>query len=255
MQLWPACPKAPRTIAWAARSMSPVSSTITAALAPSSRVHRLRPASACKRHPTTSEPVNESFATRGSVASASASAPRAGRTEKAPAGRPAPASASPMASALEGVRDAGLSTKGQPATPTGNRRRRERGHRGPSVRCVFERSLDGGDRCSGDRREERSVRLVEDVEWPGVIGRGGEAAQEERMHASSQLTCPPVSAQAERGGMRTDRVPGGKKPPGLAGNEALGAGRRSGETGRLPRNPGDRNPLMRRICAPRPARQ
>lgn len=120
MQDWPAYPNAPLAMRFATSSRSATSgSTTTAALPPSSSVTRRRKASSLSFQPTAMEPVNVSIRIRSSEASFSASAPRAGITDRPPAGRPASARISARSRAGPGVWVAGLSTTGHPAATAG----------------------------------------------------------------------------------------------------------------------------------------
>ena len=119
MQLWPANPKPPAATRVRASPRSAVSSTITPALPPSSRITRFRPARAFMPQPTDEEPVKVSSLNRSSVTRRSPSARSMGSTDTAPGGTPASTSRRPSVRALSGVLVAGLSTMGFPAAMAG----------------------------------------------------------------------------------------------------------------------------------------
>ncbi len=103
--------------------MSASSKMMKGALPPSS-IEVFTTVSAASRsriRPTSVDPVNDSLRTRGSLSIAETTAPdfREGSTLTTPSGTPASASRPPMASAVSGVSEAGLSTTVQPAASAG----------------------------------------------------------------------------------------------------------------------------------------
>jgi hypothetical protein len=80
----------------------------------------LTPASRVIRSPIPVDPVNEIFRTRGSLTSASPSSPPGPvSTDSTPSGRPASTKQAAIASAVNGVLRAGLSTTALPAASAG----------------------------------------------------------------------------------------------------------------------------------------
>ena len=100
-------------------SLSVSSSTMQAALPPSSKITGFLPARAFRSQPTSGEPVKLNNLKRSSTVNKSAPSREQGKIEKAPLGKLVSANTSPMMSAPIGVRLAGFKTKGQPTARAG----------------------------------------------------------------------------------------------------------------------------------------
>ena len=121
-----------------------------------------------------------------------------------------------------------LQSRGHPLEDVRPLGRSERSHR-------VARTVRAGDRLPDqrgigrrDRCDPRTVELVDDLD--AEVGRARTTSEDERLHGRR------LSAERRH-----------KKSPPARGKRSQGAGYRSGETGRLPRNPGDRHPFERSI--------
>ena len=125
MQVCPALPKRDSTAIGTALSRSASSSTTNGSLPPSSSTHFLRclPAVAATERPARSLPVSVTALMRGSAMTPAVCSLSMCSTPNTPAGTPASASTSAMASAQRGTLVACLSTATLPAISAGARKR------------------------------------------------------------------------------------------------------------------------------------